>query len=287
MNEKKRLLIIPSVLLAAMFLIPTHGVGASPVDPKQEAALTPEVDPAMAIVKRMAGYLSEAKGFSVAVDMGFDAVQESEQKIEFGETRKIVLARPDRLRVDAVKRSGEKSQLTFDGKNLSLYYEKPNVYSSAAKAGTVDQILKYFTEDLELRLPLAEMLSTQFAVTLAGKVQKADYVEASSIDGVACDHVALRGEDVDAQLWIAQGAKPLPQRVVIIYKDQEGEPRFWAQFRDWKLAPRTSKTFFAFKPPQDAKKVAFSPNEGIKPEIADAKEEVKPEIADAKEEVKP
>jgi hypothetical protein len=42
--------------------------------------------------------------FQRQVDIGFDAVQDSGQKIEFGETRKVVLRRPDRLRIDATKR---------------------------------------------------------------------------------------------------------------------------------------------------------------------------------------
>jgi len=257
-------------LMVILAIIPgVLSVSAQPADPKQEA------DPAMAIVNRMAEYLSQARGFSVTADMGFDAVQESGQKIEFGETRKIVLERPDRLRVDAIKRSGEKSQLSFDGKSLSLYYEKPNVYSSEPKAGTVDEILKYFTEDLELRLPLAEMLSSQLPVFLAGKVREADFVEESSINGVACDHVALRGEDADMQVWVAKGPKPLPQRIVIAYKDQEGEPQFWAQFSNWKLATKASKAFFAFKPSRDAKKIAFSPKQGMSSERTDAIKEAR------------
>lgn len=245
-------------------------VNAQPADPKQE------VDPAMAMVNRMAAFLSQAKGFSVTADMGFDAVQESGQKIEFGETRKIVLARPDRLRVDAEKRSGEKSQFTFDGKSLSLYYEKPNVYSSEPKVGTVDEVLKYFTGDLGLRLPLAEMLSSQLPKFLEGKVREARFVEESSIDGVACDHVALRGDDADMQLWIAKGDQPLPQRIVIAYKDQEGEPQFWAQLSHWNLTPEVSDALFVFSAQPSAKKIAFSPKQVMSTEKADAMTEEKP-----------
>jgi hypothetical protein len=42
---------------------------------------------AMAVLKRMAEFLSQAQRFSVTIDAGFDAVQDSGQKIEFGETR--------------------------------------------------------------------------------------------------------------------------------------------------------------------------------------------------------
>ena len=62
-------------------------ISAEAADPKQKEDLEQAADPAMAIVDRMAEFLSQAKGFGVTMDMGFDAVQDSGQKIEFGETR--------------------------------------------------------------------------------------------------------------------------------------------------------------------------------------------------------
>jgi hypothetical protein len=69
----------------------------------------------MAILKRMADFLSQTQRFSVTVDIGFDVVQDSGQKIEFGETRKIVIRRPDRARIDITKGDGATSGFIFDG----------------------------------------------------------------------------------------------------------------------------------------------------------------------------
>lgn len=217
---------------------------------------------AMAIAIRMADFLAQAQSFSVTADIRFDAVQESGQKIEFGETRKIVLARPERLRIDSTKRSGEKSQLIFNGQSLSLNYEDAKVYASEPKAGTVDEVIRHLMGDLDIRLPLGEMLSSGLVGLLKEKIQEAVYVEESVIDGVICDHVAFRGEDRDMQVWVAKNGDPLPQRVVITYKSEDGQPQFQAQFSDWDLAPEVSDTLFAFTPPQDARKVAFSPRQG-------------------------
>ena len=96
----------------------------------------------MAVVKRMAEFLARAQHVSVTQDIGFDVVQEFGQKIEFGETRKIVLRRPDRLRVDETKRNGTKGGLVFDGKELTVFDTKDNVYATDARvagAGTVDE----------------------------------------------------------------------------------------------------------------------------------------------------
>jgi hypothetical protein len=220
---------------------------------------------AMAVVKRMAEFLSQAQRFSVTVDIGFDAVQDSGEKIEFGETRKIVLHRPDHLRVDATKRDGSKNELIFNGKDITLFYAKENVYATQAKPGTVDEAVAYFVNDLNMRLPLAELLNSRLTKTLPERVREAAYVEKSSITGVPCDHIALRGDEVDVQLWVAQGAQPLPQRVVITYKREDGRPQFWANFTDWNLAPNVSDSLFTFTPPEGAAKIAFSPQQMMQP----------------------
>jgi hypothetical protein len=206
----------------------------------------------------MAVFLSQAQRFSVTADMGFDAVQDNGQKIEFGETRKILLSRPDRLRVDDTKRDGSVSELVFDGKSIMLYYAGDNVYAVVEKPGTVDDAVSYFVNDLGMRLPLAEMLNSKLSENITVETISAAYVEKASIAGVPCDHVILRGADADLQLWIAQGAEPLPQRVVITYYHLDGRPQFWAQFSDWNLKPKVSDKLFSVTPPEGAVKIEFA-----------------------------
>jgi len=255
------------VILAMVLVSPV--MSAQAVDSKQEE------NPARLSVDRMARFISAVPQFSVTADIGFDAVQRSGQEVEFGETRDIVLERPGHLRVDAVKRSGEKSSLTFDGKNLSLYYEEPNVYASDPVSGSVDEVIKYVTDDLGLRLPFSAMLSSQLPKFFEENMRAAAFVEDSSIAGVACDHVVLRGDEGDMQLWIAKGEKPLPQRLVITYKKQMGQPQFRVQFSHWNLAPQVSAEQFSFSPPKDSKKVPFPAKAETQSQEADAKAEVK------------
>jgi hypothetical protein len=219
----------------------------------------PELDAqAMAILTRMTDYLSQAQRFSVAADMGFDVVQDSGQKIEFGETRKIVVRRPDHARIDITKRDGATGGFRFDGREIAFFNTTEKVYATAAKAGTLDEAIAYFIDDLDMRFPLAEMLSSNLAERLPQRVRAADYVEPSSIAGVSCDHLAFRGDLADLQLWIAQGQQPLPRRLVITYKHAEGQPQFWAQFGDWNLSPEVPDSLFVFTPPEGAVKIAFA-----------------------------
>src|SRR5262247_2730787 len=139
-----------------------------PVHAQQTSAANPEMDEqAMAVLKRMAEFLTQAQRFSVTVDTGFDVVQDSGQKIEFGETRQIVLRRPDRVRIEATKRNGSKSGMFFDGKDIAVFNTQENVYATVPRPGTVDEAMAYFLNDLDMRLPLAELLSSRLDKTLA------------------------------------------------------------------------------------------------------------------------
>src|SRR5262249_39263497 len=51
-------------------------------------------------VEAMASFLAKAPRLSVTVDSSYDVVQDSGEKIEFGEIRTLALRRPDRVRID-------------------------------------------------------------------------------------------------------------------------------------------------------------------------------------------
>jgi hypothetical protein len=245
---------------------------SAPVRAQQTSAANPEIEEqAMAVLKGMVQFLTQAQRFSVTVDTGFDVVQGFGQKIEFGETRQMVLRRPDRLRIDATKRNGSKSGMFFDGKDIAVFNTKENVYATIARPGTVDDAIAYFLNDLDMRLPLAELLSSQLARTLSEHVRAAVYVEPSQIAGVPCDHLALRGDQVDLQLWVAQGNQPLPRRLVLTYTREDGRPQFWAQFGEWNLAPEVPDALFVFTPPAGAAKIAFAVQQRMQPGAVEQK----------------
>lgn len=214
---------------------------------------------AEAILMQMARFLSKASRFSVNVRSGYDAFQASGQKIEFGEVRKVTVSRPDRLRVEVEHSNGDENLVIFDGKNITVSSTPQNVYAQISKPGGIDGAIKYFVNDLQMRLPLAVLLVSQIADELDRRVQSLDYVERTSLYGAPSHHLAGRTETVDFQVWVADTDQPLPLRVVLTYKDVEGHPQFRAQLSDWDLSPTITESMFAFTPPAGAQKIAFLP----------------------------
>jgi hypothetical protein len=222
------------------------------------AAVTESQAQARAILMRTAEFLGGTQRFSVSVRGGYDAVQKSGQKIEFNEMRKVTLSRPDRLRVEGERSDGAKTLTVFTGKEIVLIDAARNVYATAPQPGGLDDTIVHFVKDLGMRLPLAVLLVSQAAAELKDRVRSVDYVEKTNIHGSPSHHLAARTDKVDFQVWVADGDKPLPQRVVITYKKDKGEPQFRAQFSDWNLAPAIEDSTFLVTPPDGAQKVPFA-----------------------------
>lgn len=220
-------------------------------------ATTPEPTDANGILQRMANYLAKTQAFSVNLSDSYDTVQASGEKIEFSSTRKVLVSRPNGLRVEHEASDGEKQIVLYDGKDITVFSPADNVYAQTAKPGGIDEAVKYFLKDLNMRLPLAVLLVSQLPTELESRTESLAYVEKSMVNGQQAHHLAARTQTVDYQVWIAEGAKPLPLRVVLTYKLAEGQPQFRAQFSDWNLAPQIDNAQFAFTPAEGAKKIAF------------------------------
>ncbi len=132
MNKRNRCLSICVTALCLMCLV-TGSAFAADADVEQ-------------LLFSMAEKMASTKQFSVTMHMGYDVVQESGQKIEFSEIRKVTIDRPNHMRTDAEQSDGDKSQFVFDGKTITLFSETPTDHIAGQLAGVDYQI--WIAEDL-------------------------------------------------------------------------------------------------------------------------------------------
>ncbi|WP_200861519.1 DUF2092 domain-containing protein [Methylohalobius crimeensis] len=225
----------------------------------RESALQADAQPAEAkeILMRMAELLGKTPRFSVDLKSGYDVVQVSGQKIEFGESRRVIVSRPNGLRVEAEHSDGKQHLVVYDGEKITAFSPLHNVYAQVDKPGGIDEAIMYFLRDLNMRLPLAMLLVSRLPAELERRTESLDYVERTEIHGTPSHHLAGRTETVDYQVWIEEGARPLPIRAVLTYKNAEGQPQFRATFSNWNLSPELHDSQFAFIPPEGARKISF------------------------------
>ena len=67
------------------------------------------------------------------------------------------------------------------------------------------------------------------------------------INGVECDFLAFRKDEVDFQIWIAQGDKPYPCKFVVTSRMVTDGPAYGVEFRNWKTGADVAVDDFMFK----------------------------------------
>jgi hypothetical protein len=108
-----QLITAPHAYSASELKEPT--VGAARAEPETASQLR-----ACTILTKMAEFLGGMPTFGVGVRSGYDVVQPSGQKIEFGEYRTVTLSRPDRMCVESERSDGAKTLVVLTGNEIVL-----------------------------------------------------------------------------------------------------------------------------------------------------------------------
>jgi hypothetical protein len=237
-------------LLAMMMLVSA----ASPqLGRAQPAGMQPEAEK---LLRRMSDYLAARKQFTVQTENTLEVVLASGQKLQFASPATASVWRPNKLRAD---RKGDilNQEFFYDGKTLALYNPKENLYATTAAPPTIDEMLDFAREKLDVIAPGAEILYSNAAERMLKVTPSGFVVGPSVVGGVKTAHLAFRGAEVDWQIWIEEGGRPLPRKFVLTSKRVKGEPQFTVVVRNWDLAPKLTDRMFTFTPPKGAKKIDF------------------------------
>ena len=245
-----------ALFLIILFALPAFSQTEQGVEVKDAPRIDPE---SLSDLVESLEFLSKAVSFSVTAEVEYDAIQGNGEKIEFGGVRKITVVRPDKMSAEITERDGTKKEFVFDGKDIYFADLEQNVYASVPRPGNINQAVRYFTEDLQMPLPLGQLISSGVSGMVKKEIYAGGFVEQSTINGVLCDHLAFRTENIDLQVWITSEGDPLIMRLVIDYKNAPGEPQFRAMLKDWNFKPAVSDSLFVFEPAEKMQKIAFAP----------------------------
>ena len=197
---------------------------------------------------RAADFLAAQSRFRVVADITFDALQSDGRLLEFGSSREITIRRPDRFRMREARRDGDERTVYFDGLTVWIDLPEQQAFVRIDRPGTLYAALDHLVEDLGAPIPLANLFSENLASPLENQIESGYFVGMARVGDLLCEHLAFRLPDVDVQLWIEEGSRPLIARIVITYKLAEGNPQFRATLHDWDLNLETPDDLFDFEP---------------------------------------
>jgi len=250
MNRGDRFLLFLAFLLGVCGALPA--VGAD--DPSN---IEPRAD---RILREMSDYLRSADQFTFRADVAYDAALVSGQMLRYGGTGEIAVHRPDHFRVE--HRGDEKNlRVVFNGKTITLHDIDADLYAQKDMKADIDTAVDRLFEKFGFSVPTADLVYSNPYATLTASVEKGFHAGMHTVQGVRCHHLAFSQESIDWQIWIEDGPRPLPRKLLITYKDEAGSPQYEVELSRWDLSPRISDAHFEFDPPAGAGRMEFLPTE--------------------------
>ena len=252
--------IIAIVALLLGYITPPTAIGeqakATINQPEQDAEDSEaDIDEeALTILKKATDYLTGLKQFTIKAVKSTDVVQESGQKLQFTTGIEVAIRRPNRFFGSWARDDGTIRQLWYNGETVTIYEDTENVFGQIQAPNTIDEMLDYMETVLKSPQPLTDIFDNDLSY-LAELPLSGSYVGVSYLDGIACDHLAFRGEAADWQLWIDRGEKPLIKKIVLTYKELQGEPQIAARMLNWNTQPTIADDLFQFSPPEGARQI--------------------------------
>jgi len=235
--------------LAGLWALSVRAADVKPTDAK------PVIDPsADKVLKRMGDYLAQAPFFSVNAEIWQDVQLGSGQQVQAGRTVDLQVRRPDRFHAE-VRSTPRNRGLFYDGKSITLLTRVQNFYGSIPAPATLDQALDTASDRFGIAMPLEDLVVSDPYQSAMQKIVSGRDIGPVTVLGTPCEHLAFSLGAVDWQIWIEDGVKPVPRKIVITYKDEEGTPEYTAIFSNWDFQTKLPDFLFTFEPPAGASKI--------------------------------
>ena len=189
----------------------------------------------------------------------YEVVQENGQTLHFDLVQSVAAARPDRLFWITVRDDATIDSVWFDRGTFTMLKRPQDVYGQVEVSPTIEEMVDDLDYDYDIVVPFQDLLAGRARELFLETPESSWYVGESWVMGAWTHHVALRNEEVDYELWIQKDGDPLPLRIAINWKHEEGGPSYVAHFRKWITSPTFDDAMFVFTPPSDARQIEILP----------------------------
>ena len=225
-----------------------HAQSAAPESAKSAvSAVNPE---SIQALKDMGAHLQSLKRFSVLTDLTGEQVLADGQKLQHSAVANTDVHRPNMLRVKMVSPRAFR-EIFYDGKLATIFIPAQKAYSTVEFTGNLGELVSKLEDRYGVEIPMADMFLWGTPAAPLDKINSAMNAGQDFIGDDLCDHYAFRQGDMDWQIWITSGAKPLPRKLVITNRSDEARPQS-VQYFNWNLKPTFKDSIFKFMPPKGA-----------------------------------
>ena len=235
----------PALAQTASAATATTNIAAGTLDPEASAALD-----------RMGAYLRSLGSFRLVSDASTEEVYANGQKLQFLQRTTYTFGGPRSLTVK-IETDSQTRDVFYNGKTFTIAAPRAGKYLQLPASGTVGEVLTRAYNDWGVDFPVQDLFRWGDASATAERPKEGFKVGTARIGTAMTDHYAFRQTGVDWQIWLDQGDKPLPRKMVITNLEDAAQPQYVAYFT-WDLAPTIAADAFDFKPAATDKRIELS-----------------------------
>ncbi len=250
LNLENKLINRPRLYLAMLAVILSFGmVGAQADGVRQDAK-------AIEVLKHMAAFKSSQDQVVIKGVTFTDARVGAGLMVANAEEVSVSIKRPGSMLITSTDGEATKGFYFHDGL-FTFFNSATRLYGQAEIPKDIEAAMEFALEELGIEAPLLDMIYKDASTHLLTSGETIMYLtDKARVGNADCHHLAIRGAEIDVQLWVEEGDRPVTRKLMITSKWEGGSPRFVANL-DWDTSPEFKPGFFEFKAPEDAEKIEF------------------------------
>ena len=238
-----------SVVLPAAFLIAGTVLAQDSIAQRDTKAIQ--------VLKNMSAYTAELDQLVIRGTAFTDARLDAGLMVSNAIEIELTIDRPGSMHItnfDGV----QMKELYFHDGALTIFSSENKFYAQASIPNDIEAAAEFALEEFGIEAPLMDMVYRDVSTHLIGSREAVLYLtDKSRVGGTDCHHIAIRGSEVDVQLWVEEGSRPVPRKIMITSKWEGGAPRFFANM-SWDSAPEIDPDIFEFQAPEGATNIGFA-----------------------------
>ena len=253
---------LASLLVACMIPLVTisKALTQTPVSPSKLPSTGLKTTDRM--LNQVCNFLKDRKSFTVEMDITYDNVLDSGEKVQYGAYQRVWVSKPNQLRSD-YKGDERNTRFYYDGNSFTLYTTDLNFYATKTAPPSIDEVVKNVEVNYGITLPMSNLFVSDPCAAVTSDIQKSVFVGSNMVNRVPGYHILFTGEERDWQIWVSRARQPLPMKVTITYKNLPGAPQYTAVLSRWNFISQIPDDTFTFEPPVGAIGIEFLPAENV------------------------
>ena len=211
---------------------------------------------AIEVLKQMAAFKSSLNEVVINGVTFTDARLPGGLMVSNADEVSVSIQRPGSMLITSADGEATKGFYFHDGL-FTFFSSATRLYGQAEIPKEIEAAMEFALEELGIEAPLLDMIYKDASTHLLTSGETIMYLtDKARVGNADCHHLAIRGDDIDVQLWVEEGDRPVTRRLMITSKWEGGSPRFVANL-DWDTSPEFKSGFFEFKAPEGAEKIEF------------------------------